>query len=60
MSDVMKDHSFTYERVGTRDEIDRRNREWAEEMGRADERCDFFRQETETLRKRKIELEERL
>lgn len=60
MSDVMRDHSFTHDRTGTRDELDRRNREWAEEMAKSDERCNYFRQETEVLRKRKVELEERL
>ena len=43
MSEVMKDQSFTYERAANREESDRRNRQWGEELTKADERCDFFR-----------------
>ena len=56
----MRDQSFAYERTGTAHEIDRMNKQWAEEISKADERCEYFRHESEALKKRKVELEERL
>ena len=44
ISDVMRgDNSFVHERNNHREEISKRNKEWAEELSKADERSEFFR-----------------
>ena len=55
----MRDQSFTQDRGHPLD-ADRRNKQWVEEISRADERSEHFRNEAELQRKRKAELEERL
>lgn len=61
ISHVMReDNSFVNDRGVSRDEMDKRNKVWAEELSKADERSEFYRRQGEDLHKRKIELEDTL
>lgn len=61
ISDVMRgDNSIIHERGINKEELDKRNKVWAEELSKADERSEYYRKQGEDLHKRKLELEETL
>jgi hypothetical protein len=57
ISEVMRDDQEIGGRV-SREELGKKQQEWADDVRKADERCEYFRDQMEVMTKRKQEIEQ--